>query len=48
MSRHLDEIVLFTGDGDFRPLVEAVQRHGVRVTVVSTIAVRPPMISRTT
>ena len=45
MSRHLDEIVLFSGDGDFRPLVEAVQRHGVRVTVVSTIAVRPPLIA---
>ena len=45
MSRYLDEIVLFTGDGDVRPLVEAVQRHGVRVAVVSTIAVHPPMIA---
>jgi uncharacterized LabA/DUF88 family protein len=36
---------LFSGDGDFRSLVEAVQRRGVRVTVVSTIASHPPMIA---
>jgi uncharacterized LabA/DUF88 family protein len=42
---HLDEMVLFTGDGDFRPLVEAVQRRGIRVTIVSTIAVHPPLIA---
>jgi uncharacterized LabA/DUF88 family protein len=41
---HVDEMVLFTGDGDFRPLVEAVPRHGIRVTIVSTIAVQPPLI----
>ena len=45
MADHLDHMVLFSGDGDFRRLVEAVQRRGVRVTVVSTIAVRPPMIA---
>jgi uncharacterized LabA/DUF88 family protein len=45
LARHVDEIVLFSGDGDFRPLVEAVQRHGVRVTVVSTISSQPPMIA---
>jgi len=45
MAEHLDHIVLFSGDGDFRRLVEAVQGLGVRVTVVSTIAVRPPMIA---
>jgi uncharacterized LabA/DUF88 family protein len=44
-SRHVDEIVLFTGDGDLRPLVEAIQRHGVRVTLVSTIATHPPLIA---
>jgi uncharacterized LabA/DUF88 family protein len=38
LARHLDQIVLFSGDGDFTPLVQAVQRRGVRVTVVSTIA----------
>src|SRR6266852_654814 len=37
MAQYLDHIVLFSGDGDFRRLVEAVQRKGVRVTVVSTI-----------
>jgi uncharacterized LabA/DUF88 family protein len=41
----LDEMMLFSGDGDFRPLVEAVQRRGVRVTVVSTIASHPAMIA---
>ena len=42
---HIDQMVLFSGDGDFRPLVEAVQRRGVQVTVVSTIASQPPMIA---
>jgi uncharacterized LabA/DUF88 family protein len=42
---HVDEMILFSGDGDFRPLVEAVQRRGVRVTVVSSIASQPPMIA---
>jgi uncharacterized LabA/DUF88 family protein len=37
--------VLFSGDGDFRCLVEAVQRKGVRVTVVSTLKSQPPMVS---
>ena len=37
--------MLFSGDGDFRRLVEAVQRKGVRVTVVSTIRSSPPMVA---
>jgi uncharacterized LabA/DUF88 family protein len=41
----VDHIVLFSGDGDFRRLVEAVQRKGVRVSVVSTIDSSPPMIA---
>jgi uncharacterized LabA/DUF88 family protein len=45
LAEHIDQMVLFSGDGDFRPLVEAVQRQGVRVTVVSTIASQPPMIA---
>ena len=44
LAEHVDQIVLFSGDGDFRSLVEAVQRRGVRVTVVSTISSQPPMI----
>jgi uncharacterized LabA/DUF88 family protein len=45
IAEHVDQIVLFSGDGDFRSLVEAVQRRGVRVTVVSTISSNPPMIA---
>src|SRR6476620_8727645 len=45
MSRHASHIVLISGDGDFRRLVEAVQRQGVRVTVVSTIRTQPPMVA---
>ena len=45
MAPHLDHIVLFSGDGDFRRLVEAVQRKGVRVTVVSTVRSQPSMIA---
>ena len=45
MADHLDNIVLFSGDGDFRRLVEAVQRKGVRVTVVSTVKSVPPMVA---
>ena len=45
LAEHIDQMVLFLGDGDFRSLVEAVQRRGVRVTVVSTISSQPPMIA---
>ena len=45
LAPHIDEMVLFSGDGDFRSLVEAVQRRGVRVTVVSSIATQPAMVA---
>jgi uncharacterized LabA/DUF88 family protein len=45
MVDRLDHVVLFSGDGDFRSLIEAVQRKGVRATVVSTIRSSPPMIA---
>ncbi len=45
MSENLDHIVLFSGDGDFRRLVEAVQRKGRRVTVVSTVRSQPSMVA---
>jgi len=45
MANHVEHIVLFSGDGDFRCLVEALQRKGVRVSVVSTIRSQPPMIA---
>ncbi len=45
LAPHIDQMVLFSGDGDFRSLVEAVQRRGVRVIVVSTISTQPPMVA---
>jgi uncharacterized LabA/DUF88 family protein len=45
LADQIDQMVLFSGDGDFRSLVEAVQRRGVRVTVISTISSQPPMIA---
>jgi uncharacterized LabA/DUF88 family protein len=45
MAERIDHMVLFSGDGDFRCLVEAVQRKGVRVSVVSTITTHPPMVA---
>jgi len=45
LADRVDQIVLFSGDGDFRSLVEALQRRGVRVTVVSTLSTQPPMIA---
>src|SRR6266481_3901815 len=45
LARHIDQMVLVSGDGAFRSLVEAVQRRGVRVTVISTISSQPPMIA---
>ena len=41
----VDHVVLFSGDGDFRSLIEAVQRRGVRASVVSSIRTQPPMIA---
>lgn len=45
IAEHIDHIVLFSGDGDFRSLVEAVQRKGRKVSVISTLATQPPMIA---
>ena len=45
LAEYVDQIMLFSGDGDFRSLVEAVQRRGARVTVISTISSQPPMIA---
>jgi uncharacterized LabA/DUF88 family protein len=45
LAPRVDHIVLFSGDGDFRPLIASLQRQGVRVSVVSTIRSQPPMIS---
>ncbi len=45
MAEFMDHAVLFSGDGDFRSLVEAVQRKGTRVTVVSSLKTQPPMVA---
>jgi uncharacterized LabA/DUF88 family protein len=45
IGRRVDHIFLFAGDGDFRRLVEGVQRSGVKVTVVSSIRTKPPMVA---
>ncbi len=45
LSEQLDHIVLFSGDGDFRSLVEALQEKGKRVSVVSTLQTQPPMVA---
>jgi len=45
LSPVADHFVLFSGDGDFRRLVEALQRKGKKVTVVSTTSTQPPMIA---
>jgi uncharacterized LabA/DUF88 family protein len=41
----LDHIILFSGDGDFCPLIKAIQDKGVRVSVVSTMQSSPPVAS---
>ena len=46
IAPHIDQMVLFSGDGDFTRLVEAVQRRGVRVVVVSSMSMQPPMIAQ--
>lgn len=45
MAGKVDHIVLMTGDGGYRRLIEAVQRQGTRVTVISTVSVSPPLIA---
>jgi uncharacterized LabA/DUF88 family protein len=45
LAGQIDHMVLFSGDGDFCSLVKAVQRRGVRVSVVSTTSTQPPMIA---
>jgi len=45
LAERVDHVVIFSGDGDFRSLVEALQRKGKRVSVISTISSQPPMIA---
>ncbi len=45
ITRHVDHVILCSGDGDFRKLVEAAQRQGCKVTIVSTLHTTPPMVA---
>ena len=45
LAPRLDHMFLFSGDGDFRRLVEAIQAKGVRATVVSTTKTQPSQIA---
>jgi uncharacterized LabA/DUF88 family protein len=45
LAQSLDHVVLFSGDGDFRSLVAALQQMGKRVSVVSTLQTQPPMVA---
>ncbi len=45
LAEHLDHVVLFSGDGDFRSLVAALQHKGLRVSVASTLQTQPPMVA---
>ena len=45
MAQHMDHLVLFSGDGDFKRLIQVVQNKGVRVSVVSTIETNPAMVA---
>lgn len=45
LSATVDHFVIFSGDGDFRTLVDALQRKGRKVSIASTMTSNPPMIS---
>ncbi len=45
VAPHLDHIIMFAGDGAFRALAAALQAQGKRVTVVSTLQSKPPMVA---
>jgi len=45
LSAHVDHILLCSGDGDFRAAIEACQRKGTRVSVLSSMKTKPSMLS---
>ena len=45
LAPHIDHAYIISGDGDFTSVVRAIQRKGVRVSVISTLTTRPPMIA---
>ena len=46
LAPHIDQMVLFSGDGDFCCLVKAMQQRGVRVVVVSANSTQPPLVAQ--
>ena len=45
LAEHLDHVVIFSGDGDFRSLVESLLHKGKPVSVISTLSTNPPMVA---
>lgn len=45
LAPSIERMFLFAGDSDLATIVRAVQRRGVHVTVVSTMAAKPQVIS---
>lgn len=45
IAKHVDHLILCSGDGDFCSLVAAIQNLGPRVTVVSSMRTKPAMIA---
>jgi uncharacterized LabA/DUF88 family protein len=45
LADQIDQMILFSGDGDYRPLVQAIQRKGIHVTVISTVTSQPSMVA---
>jgi len=45
LAPHTDHFLLFSGDGDFKAVIEAVQKQGCRVSVISTLKSKPPMLA---
>jgi uncharacterized LabA/DUF88 family protein len=45
IAEHVDEIVFFSGEGNLRSLLTALQRRGIKITIVSTLAGAPPMVA---
>lgn len=45
LSKSVDHFVLFSGDGDFRYLVETLQKRGKKVSVASSVSTQSSMIA---
>lgn len=45
LADSINHLVLFSGDGNYLALVEALQKKGVKVTVVSSLKTTPSMVS---